>query len=92
MSAAAIPTGKQLIENERKLNLLFAQKKVDQTQLAALVAETAAIQGKLRLIHLSAHLKAEKLLSKTQIDKYDELRGYKNAKNSNSDSHHDQSM
>jgi hypothetical protein len=75
MSGAAVPTGKQLIENERKLNLLFAQKKIDQTQLAALVAESASIQGKLRLIHLSAHLKA-----------------YKNAKNSNSDSHHDQSM
>jgi Spy/CpxP family protein refolding chaperone len=92
MSAAAIPAGKQLIENERKLNRLFAEKKIDKAQLDAVVAESASIEGKLRLIHLSAHLEARKLLTNEQIDKYDELRGYKNTAKTSADAHHEHSM
>ncbi len=92
MSAAAIPMGKQLIENERKLNRLFAEKKIDKSQLDALVAESATIQGKLRLIHLSAHLEARKLLTSEQIDKYDELRGYKGTIKTNASAHPEHSM
>jgi Spy/CpxP family protein refolding chaperone len=88
MSAAAIPTGKQLIENERKLNRLFADKQIDKAQLDALVAESAVIQGKLRLIHLSAHLEVRKLLTAEQIDKYDELRGYKSTTKTSADAQH----
>ncbi|MBZ5679518.1 MAG: Spy/CpxP family protein refolding chaperone [Acidobacteriia bacterium] len=94
MSQAAISTGQQLIENERKLNALFAGNEIDDSQLAALTAESASLQGKLRLIHLSAHLKTQKLLSPAQIAKYDELRGYGNRdeeKSSDASHHHQHS-
>jgi Spy/CpxP family protein refolding chaperone len=94
MSQAAISTGQQLIENERKLNALFAGNEIDDSQLAALTAESASLQGKLRLIHLSAHLKTQKLLSPAQIVKYDELRGYGNRdeeKSSDASHHHQHS-
>jgi Spy/CpxP family protein refolding chaperone len=92
MSSAAIPTGKQLIENERKLNRLFAEKKIDKAQLDAVVAESATLEGKLRLIHLSAHLEVRKLLTSEQIDKYDELRGYKSTAKTSADAQHEHSM
>jgi len=92
MSSAAIPTGKQLIKNERKLNLLFAEKKIDKAQLDAVVAESATLEGKLRLIHLSAHLEVRKLLTSEQIDKYDELRGYKSTAKTSPDAQHEHSM
>jgi hypothetical protein len=40
------------------------------------VAEIAELQGKLRATHLQAHLDMRRLLSPSQIKKYDELRGY----------------
>ena len=42
-------------------------------------AETAAIaglQGRLRAVHLAAHLETRALLSAEQIARYDALRGY----------------
>lgn len=76
MKQQAIATGNQIIENERKLNELFANKTIDQQKLEALVAETAVLQGKLRLIHLTAHLQTVKILTPQQIAEYDRLQGY----------------
>jgi hypothetical protein len=76
MSKSAIKLGQQLIENERKLNLLFADKKIDNDQLVAVTTESEALRGQLRLAHLKAHLETQKILSAAQIEKYDELRGY----------------
>ena len=40
-------------------------------------AEIATLQGKLRLVHLEAHLETKKGMALKQVKKYDELRGYK---------------
>jgi Spy/CpxP family protein refolding chaperone len=76
MTDAAIKIGNQIIENERKLNAAFVSKTIDQSQLDSLVKESAALQGQLRLAHLSAHLQIYKILTSEQIAKYDQLRGY----------------
>ena len=36
----------------------------------------AQLRGELRLVHLLAHLEMKRVLSRGQIEKYDELRGY----------------
>lgn len=76
MHVAAVSAGNQLIADERRLNVLFAQSRVDRVRMASLVAEIAALQGRLRLIHLDAHWQTQRILSATQIARYDELRGY----------------
>jgi len=81
MHVAAISADNRLIEIERRLNGAFADKRIDPARLASLVEGSATLQARLRLTHLYAHLQTQKVLSAAQIEKYDELRGYKNAKN-----------
>lgn len=76
MSDAAKPLGAALVERERGLDRGFA----DATMTAeALRAETQAIgdlQGRLRAVHLAAHLETRAVLTPAQITRYDALRGY----------------
>ena len=76
MHAAATRIGNLIVEKERKLDLLFASKTIDASRLRRATAEIAGLQGKLRAIHLQAHLEMRRVLSLAQIKKYDELRGY----------------
>ncbi|HLF84462.1 MAG TPA: Spy/CpxP family protein refolding chaperone, partial [Blastocatellia bacterium] len=76
MHAGATRLGSLIVEKERKLDLLFASNTIDSDKLRRAVAEIAEFQGKLRAIHLQAHLEMRRLLSPAQIKKYDELRGY----------------
>jgi hypothetical protein len=51
-----------------------------------LTAETAAIgeiQGRLRAVHLAAHLETRAILSAQQVAQYDKLRGYDGTSGSN---------
>jgi len=43
------------------------------------IAEIATLQGKLRLVHLQAHLETKQVMTQKQVKKYDELRGYQSA-------------
>jgi hypothetical protein len=58
------------------LNGLFAVGEVNEGQMKAAVLEIAALQGELRAVHLKAHLLMKEVLSRAQIARYDELRGY----------------
>ncbi len=76
MSAAAKPLGAELIARERGLDRLFASGAITP---AALHRETSAIadmQGRLRAVHLAAHLEMREVLTPEQIALYDSLRGY----------------
>ena len=78
MRAEAISVGRLVVDKEKELDRLFEQKKIDSKKLRAAVSEIARLQGRLRAAHLQAHLEMKQLLSTTQIEKYVELRGYKN--------------
>jgi Spy/CpxP family protein refolding chaperone len=78
MRAEATRLGKLVVDKERELDLLFAQKRIDRKKLRAVVNEIAHLQARLRAAHLQAHLDVRQLLSSAQIEKYVELRGYKN--------------
>ena len=76
MSAAAVPLGRAIVDSERGLNAGFANGTIDDALLESLTARIAALQGRLRHVHLAAHLATQALLSASQIAKYDEMRGY----------------
>jgi hypothetical protein len=76
MSAAARPLGAALIERERALDAAFADGTVTEAALAEATAAIAALQGRLRAVHLAAHLETRAVLTAAQIVRYDALRGY----------------
>jgi Spy/CpxP family protein refolding chaperone len=76
MNAEAKQLGAELVERERALDELFASGKITPDQLAVETAAISEIQGKLRSVHLSAHLEAKPVLRADQIALYSRLRGY----------------
>ena len=76
MKTKATVLGTELVERESELDRQFASGAVTPESLGTLLSEIAALKGKLRYVHLLAHLEQRPLLSKHQIRLYDELRGY----------------
>jgi Spy/CpxP family protein refolding chaperone len=88
MHKEAVRLGTLIVEKEKILDSLFAEQKIDETQLQSLTARIARAQGELRFIHLRAHLEMKRVLSPEQIEKYDTLRGYESGGGKNSHQHH----
>lgn len=76
MQAQAVALGKHLVEKERELDRQFASGSIDAGLLKNLLADIGALQAQIRFVHLSAHLEQKTLLTKHQIQRYDQLRGY----------------
>jgi Spy/CpxP family protein refolding chaperone len=76
MQARAIALGKELVEEERALDSLFASHSVTPDALASSLARIARLQGHVRQVHLQAHLEQIALLSPEQVREYSRLRGY----------------
>lgn len=75
MSAAAQPLGAALIEREHVLDELFVKDAITAERLTMETAAIANIQGRLRAVHLAAHLKTRAVLNTEQLAEYDRLRG-----------------
>lgn len=76
MTAAAIAKGEQIIVVDIHLGQAFRDGTIDAESLATMTGHLAALRGELQAIHLSAHLTTRAELSREQIQRYDELRGY----------------
>ena len=76
MSAAAKPLGAELVEHERMLDQAFAKGEITPDRLAAETVAIGELAGRLRLVHLAAHLETRALLNPGQIAVYQRLRGY----------------
>jgi len=76
MQQQAIPLGIKLIEYERELNSIFANRTITEEVLRGLLQKIAQVQEQLRYVHLSTHLKTPDILTAEQIDLYNNLRGY----------------
>ncbi len=68
--------GKQLIIEERNLDLQFAQRKATVEQINVLTVKIGAIQAQIRAEHLRTHVEQTALLSTEQVASYNALRGY----------------
>lgn len=76
MKAEAVPVGERLIEQEAKLDRLFADREVTPANLNAATEEIGMTQVRLRQTHLKFHLAMMDVLSAAQVERYRELRGY----------------
>ena len=76
MKAEAVPVGERLIEQEAKLDRLFADREVTPANLNAATKEIGMTQVRLRQTHLKFHLAMMDVLSPAQVERYRELRGY----------------
>ena len=76
MTASAKPLGRELVERERRLDAGFRDALITPATVGVLTGEIAAIQGRLRAVHLAAHVEMHSLLTPDQIATYDKLRGY----------------
>jgi Spy/CpxP family protein refolding chaperone len=76
MSAAAKPLGDELIDRERALDRLFAEREITAERLTIATAAIGDLQGRLRAVHLAAHLETRVILSAEQLAQHDKLRGY----------------
>jgi len=63
MSAAAKPLGVELIDRERVLDQLYATREVTPVRLATETAAIGELEGRLRSVHLTAHLETRALLN-----------------------------
>jgi Spy/CpxP family protein refolding chaperone len=76
MSAAAKPLGGELITREEVLDQLFAKQEITRDRLAAETVAIGELEGRLRSVHLAAHLETRALLHPNQVALYQQLRGY----------------
>lgn len=76
MQGRAQQLGETIVEQETQLSQSFAMEKIAPEALDQQTAELASLYGELRATHLQAHLEITPLLSDSQIERYDQLRGY----------------
>lgn len=76
MKAAAEALGADIVERERMLDRRFAHRHIGEADLEALTGEIGQLQGRLRLVHLRAHLEMTSILTPDQVAGYNRLRGY----------------
>ena len=79
MQAKAAGLGRALVEQERELDQLFANRTVTHERLARALGEIASLQAQIRGAHLEAHLAQVELLTPEQNARYAQLRGYEGA-------------
>ena len=68
--------GAELIEAERALDRLFAERRATPDSVATATGHAGAIEAKLRAAHLRYHLAMVVVLTSDQVAAYNHLRGY----------------
>jgi Spy/CpxP family protein refolding chaperone len=76
MQTKAVALGRRLVDEERKLDRLFAGASITQESLQQSVARIGALHADVRAAHLEAHLAQAKILTPEQRAHYLRLRGY----------------
>ncbi len=74
MLAAARPLGAEILAGEAGLESAFREEAMDDAELARRVKALAEQRGRLRLVHLQAHLETSALLTPAQREQYYQLR------------------
>lgn len=76
MRSEAVRLGGEILAAEAELDRRFAHRHLDQAKLAELTTRLGELEGRLRFVHLRAHLETDAILSAAQRVKYAALRGY----------------
>jgi hypothetical protein len=80
MSAAAKSLGAEMIDREQALDQLFVKGEITPERLATATTAIGELNGRLRAVHLAAHLETRALLQPEQLVRYRQLRGYGESK------------
>ncbi|MBC7858466.1 MAG: hypothetical protein H7Z39_06730 [Burkholderiaceae bacterium] len=88
MEERAVGFGRGLVEEERKLDRLFANKAITPELLTRSLARIGELQAKVREVHLATHLDQARILTPEQIAHYMQLRGYASAQATPGAEHH----
>jgi hypothetical protein len=80
MSAAAKSLGAEMIDREQALDQLFVKGEITPERLATETTAIGELKGRLRVVHLAAHLETRALLEPEQLALYQQLRGYRESK------------
>jgi hypothetical protein len=76
MDSEAKQVGHAIVQHERDLSATFANGTITTDTLQHKTDALATLYGRLRAVHLQAHLAITPLLSEEQITLYNTLRGY----------------
>ena len=76
MQAEASRLGTEIVARERELDGRFAAGTITAPELERLLDELGTLEGRLRMVHLRAHLAQRDVLTPAQRRKYEVLRGY----------------
>ena len=76
MRTDAAKEGERLIDSERAIERAFRDGTATQRNLRKMIAEAERSRARLRYIHLATHLRTPPLLTRAQLDRYADLRGY----------------
>ena len=76
MQAEARSLGTELVMRERHLDQAFAEGRATPTAVVNMTAHIAESHGRLRAVHLVAHLRTADILSPGQVERYRRFRGY----------------
>jgi Spy/CpxP family protein refolding chaperone len=87
MHDEAVALGEQLVEAELELDRQFERGTIDPKSLEDALLRIGELTGRLRNVHLKAHLDQERVLTSEQVAKYDELRGYRHSGPHSTESH-----
>jgi Spy/CpxP family protein refolding chaperone len=71
---AEVPKSSRLLEAERRLERLFAERAATESAVRAAVAEIERARAEVRLVHLLTHLRTRDLLTEEQRRIYHEVR------------------
>jgi hypothetical protein len=88
MNATARRLGEAIVAAEAGLDSAFAQGRITEADLADRVLGIASLRGRLRVVHLSAHLAVTDLLTPAERHAYQRLRGYGDGAAGGHDHHH----
>jgi hypothetical protein len=76
MHGEAVRLGEAIVAAEASLDSAFAEHRVAADDLEGRLSRIATLKGRLRYVHLGAHLETVALLSPEQVHIYQRLRGY----------------
>ena len=76
MNKHAIALGRHVVHLEKRLDHEFIQQSITPGELDSLALEIASFRGRLRAVHLRAHVQTFGLLTEPQRALYGRLRGY----------------
>jgi Spy/CpxP family protein refolding chaperone len=74
MNARAKELGTRIVRVEEELNTAFRQGLVSERSVRDDAEQIGRLRGRLRAVHLAAHVKTKDLLTKSQLDLYKSLR------------------